>query len=1476
MSVARHHRDWLALVPASGPFLALEVLQEAFPQGLPQLPRETRQRLRLAWEEWNETPRDPKIHRAWIRMVYREALDWDPEILTDGQSIDGRLAVEVPEHRERLVPDRVLKSGGAPGQAHLLVTEWPRGTALDEALPHSAWASTPAERTVRLCRESGIPLGLATNGEHWSVVHAPEGGTVSQAEWYTELWFQEPRTLEAFVSLLEARRFFGMAEDESLDKLLERSAEHQAEVTDRLGEQVRTAVEVLIQALDRADIDTRGALLADVPERRLYDAAVTVMMRLVFLFHAEERGLLLLGDSVWDEFYSVALLRDQLRAEADRLGIEVLERRKDAWLRLLSVFRAVYGGARHETVSLPAYGGSLFDPDRFPFLEGREENTTWRRDAADPLPVDNRTVLHLLDSLQQIEGRRLSFEALDIEQIGHVYEGLLDHVAVRVTEPTVGLKGTKSKGDPEVALTRLEEALEKGRSGFVDLVSEQTGRSKSAIGNALDREADDETIRRLRVACDNDDALLRRVLPFHDLIRDDVWGFPVVYTGGSVIVTGGADRRETGTHYTPKSITEEMVRETLQPLVYDGQADGKAREEWRLRSPQAILDLNVCDPAMGSGAFLVQVCRWLGERLVEAWSEYETRNEPDGEHLLPESTEERLLLAKRLVAERCLYGVDVNPMAVELAKLSIWLVTLAKGRPFGFLDHAFRAGDSLFGVFHPDQIRHFHVDPDRGKQLHHTLFDFTKHVAPALEKALWLREELESLRVVDIRDVRQQEALNRRARTQLEKVEVVADLVVAAALAHAGNSDAPLDELMAELSREVDRTLSGEADAGSLRNLRGRGRTLLDEVERPEGKNLFPLHWPVAFPEVFSERKRGFDAILGNPPYMGGQKITGNFGTPYREYLVERIAGGARGSADLVAYFFLRAWQLLRPGGNFGLLAVNTIAEGDTRQVGLERLLEQGASIYSAFPDEPWPNRAAVVTSRVHVHRGEWSAKRYLKKREVPYVSAFFSDHEETTPETLATNEEIVFQGSIVLGMGFVIDDREEVDRMLDEDPRNAEVIFPYLTGKDLNSDPEQRPSRWVINFWDWPLDKAMTYRMPFQRVERLVKPEREKLRPTNTTNRNRRKFWWRYGSDAKTLYHAIGRGHCFAGHPPVRALTGRPLARVITFATQATKFPVFAWVGNEAMYSHSLAVFTSDHDGLFALLHSFIHTEWAWKHASKLESRLRYTPSDCFETFPLPEPERFNDLEPMGCSYHLRRQEIMTENRLGLTRFYNHLHNPRNGREAIREFLEIQEELDSAVIRAYGWNDLTLAHDFREVTYLPRNDSLRFAVSSGARREILHRLSKLNQARHERQLRTGADRKVREVVCRRKGLLPRTTTPLQDDSVQSLRGGRREILSNGKQEGLQQDILETTAEDIPADRTDEHSALENWFRTHPGWHARSDVLEDLQLSTTEWNTTIRHLVDVGIVERKGRKRGTRYRFASSTSADETEGTESE
>jgi hypothetical protein len=210
----------------------------------------------------------------------------------------------------------------------------------------------------------------------------------------------------------------------------------------------------------------------------------------------------------------------------------------------------------------------------------------------------------------------------------------------------LGIKGTRDK-EAEIALTTLEAKLTQGQDTLFDFLKDETGRSISK--RAMDEGSSDGD-HKLLIACRQDKELLQRVRPFIGLIREDSFERPLIVLPGSVYVTVGTTRRATGTHYTPPSLTEPIVQCTLEPLVYVGPAEGLPREQWQLKSPKEILDLKVCDMAMGSGAFLVQACRYLAERLTEAW-ENEEKKHPNEVLITPEGGFSQGSPSERLVPQ---------------------------------------------------------------------------------------------------------------------------------------------------------------------------------------------------------------------------------------------------------------------------------------------------------------------------------------------------------------------------------------------------------------------------------------------------------------------------------------------------------------------------------------------------------------------------------------------------------------------------------------------------------------------------------------------------------------------------------------------------------------------------------------------------------------------------------------------------------
>ncbi len=971
--------EWLNLIEVSGPFLAVPVLRDVFPQGLEALPSGRPQRLRRTYEEWRDAvDMDdldlPALHAAWIDDVLVTALEMDETVLRRGARLPEKLTVSMPEHGVTVAPDLAVVNPTNSDEPLLLIHVYEPDTDLDATRRFDGLAITPADRMVALLRATGCPTGIVTNGERWMLVHAPVGAVAGFASWYARLWGQEPETLRAFFSLLGVRRFFG-PEEGKLPALYERSLKHQDDVTEALGEQVRRAVEVLVQALDRADQDRNRELLRDVDPRELYEAGLTVMMRLVFLLSAEERALLLLGDPRYDSFYAISSLRMQLRADSE----EILERRRSAWSRLLALFRGVYGGIDHPTLRLPALGGSLFDPDRYPFLEGRKKGTSWRSDPAEPLPIDDRTVLLLLEAIQTFEGRTLSYRALDVEQIGHVYEGLLERTVKRVDDVTLELdSGAKAKS-PRVTLGEIESARLDGAVRVAELLKERSDRSESAIRNALERASDDRLAARLLTVCRGDIGLRDRILPYAPLLRTDPWGYPLVHHKGAFVVVLGADRRESGTHYTPKSLTEKIVEETLTPVAYRGPAEGKAPEDWELKSAEELLDLKICDPAMGSGAFLVQACRWLSDRLVEAWSATEASGKQidsegrivedataEGFDPLSQDAEERAIVARRLVAERCLYGVDKNPLAVELAKLSLWLTTMSKGRPFGFLDHNLRSGDSLLGIHDLDQLIELDMNPKGKAQLQ--LFGRT--IKSAINNALDLRTRLQDIPIRDIKDVEQKATLDSEANTSIFKPRLLGD-VLTAVYVRSGSSN-PGSALLSVIGSFADDLASKE-----VTDRKGAAHIIAPALLQAlnDSIHIRPFHWPVEYPEIFRHDRGGFDCIIGNPPYAFGE---------YRPDLPRNLFSSIKGQWDLCWIFIERATQLLRrENASLGYVlpdsilareeprTVRKIAEAAFVSLAIRHVgsaFQAGVSVFSlvAFRPPFEPSRLMYISSERH------------------------------------------------------------------------------------------------------------------------------------------------------------------------------------------------------------------------------------------------------------------------------------------------------------------------------------------------------------------------------------------------------------------------------------------------------------------------------------------------------------------------------
>ncbi|MGI5191115.1 Eco57I restriction-modification methylase domain-containing protein [Promicromonospora sp. CA-289599] len=864
-------------------------------------------------------------------------------------------------------------------------------------------------------------------------------------------------------------------------------------------------------------------------------------------------------------------------------------------------------------------------------------------------------MLEVLRSVQYApiggESRRISFRDIGVEQIGYIYEGLLGYTSLEVDEVTVGLIG-KDGEEPEVPLDTLDDLWEefdgdpKADENAVKALAEwvkknqpaATLQPKSASGLVRKLNVQAEDAERALLSVTRDKELIARLRPYLGLVRRDLRDRPVVIQPGGLSVVETKSRANAGAHYTPKSLAQEVVLHALEPLVYSpGPHQSADRETWRAIDSNQILDLKIADIACGSGAFLVAAAEYLADRLVEAWHR---------EGIESLTSHELLLKARRAVVASCLYGADINAMAVEMCKLSLWLVSLDPGQPFSFVDDKVFHGNSLLGLTDVKQIEEVHIDPGRVKHQHSGSllgvggdvgFVETVDVRAKVRALANLRRQIAGEIVENdvMRSANAKKRLWTRYQTDAAELTCVADGVIAAGLKLGGKQGRALDEKYQSLRIAVDRAFAPGGDRAMLDGIVEHGLTPTVETDYKRWK---PLHWALAVPDVFEHG--GFDAIVGNPPFLGGKKVSGVSGSNVREWFVNVLAGGAKGNADLVAYFFLRATSLLSTKGTLGLIATNTVAQGDTREVGLDAMVADGFTITRAVQSRPWPARsanleyAAVWGTREPVSA---SVPRLANDVEVSAVSTLLEPQGQASgnPMRLTENSDTAFIGCYVLGMGFVLDPAE-AQEWIATDARNTEVLFPYLNGEDLNSRPDASSSRWVIDFNDRDESEAATYRLPYSRASGQVKPERQRL----NTNRDfvlRKPLpqrWWQYADKRPALRRAITR-----------------FDEVLAIAL-VSKNVMPMRVPTGQVFSHMLGVFATDSYSDQAVLSSNLHQIWAITHGSGMRNDPRYTPSDVFETFPRPEPtER---LEAIGRTLDKERREIMLRRDLGLTKLYN------------------------------------------------------------------------------------------------------------------------------------------------------------------------------------------------------------------------------
>jgi hypothetical protein len=973
-----------------------------------------------------------------------------------------------------------------------------------------------------------------------------------------------------------------------------------------------------------------------------YAHLLRLIYRLLFLMVIEERGLAHVPgtDKRLREIYDLGYSLARLRRLAEKPHFAEA-RHQDAWLALLALFRLVDESGRGLKLGVAPLGGDLFNAGSLGLLED--------------CSLDNATLLGALRQLTLFtnpvtnQKMRVNYGALNVEEFGSVYQGLLEY------EPRV---------------SRIDEK----------------------------------------------------------------WHFAFAQ---------GDERAATGSHYTEDELVQPLIKHSLDHLIAE-----------KLKQPDpaaALLSLRVADIACGSGHILLAAARRIATELAII------RTGDDQ----PSPTAFREAI--REVIRHCIYGVDLNPLAVELCKVALWLEAHAPGEPLNFLDHHIKCGNAIVGFVTREELNKGIPD-----EAFATLIGDDADIASGFRKRnkaerkeraashsqLPLAADLQT-KLDDILAHWQEIA----ALPEKTPAQIAAKKLKFNATSHEDSSllrqiaSIPIAQFyQPKTAGNKDNLITDAAFRATLSGRLPSVPAVASASAVAERKKTF--HWFLEFPDIIANG--GFDCILGNPPYLGGQALSGTYGHAFCGYVKWEYA--PTGLSDLVVFFLRRIFSLVRPNGFTAFITTNSIKDGDVRKDGLEQVIAAGGTIKMAVRGIKWPGVANLVVSIVSIHRGNWKSQRYLDSKPVEMISAFFEDSESGgDPIDLPDNAAKVFQGAIFLGDGFLLT-HTEAEVLRSQSDKNADVIHPLINGQELNNQPDQSPGRSIINFSDWSEEKARKYEGPFAIVESKVKP----FRATQNRERNR-DVWWVYAEHRPGLNRGISNiTRCFV-------------------AARTTKHLNFSACPTGRVFSDALYVFTTDRWDHYAVVQCTIHEVWARKYSGALKQDLRYSPSKCFDTFAFPVGQWQSanaQLADIGERYHEHRRVLMLQLWLGLTDIYNLFHAPdleariatlyqrrsasrtdwrsevpeehratagtlnqEQARDAILQLRTLHRELDQAVLTAYGWHQdssdgpaIHLAHDFQQIETLPENDRTRYTITPQARKDLLTRLLTLNHRRSKEE----------------------------------------------------------------------------------------------------------------------------------------------
>jgi uncharacterized protein (DUF433 family) len=892
-----------------------------------------------------------------------------------------------------LIPDSTRPIGrllAVPGEA-----------SLDHAAEGLHRRYAPIHTLIRILEREGLTWGILLNAFTLRVVRRSEGFVSSHLEF----------DLDAIAGDLTGSReafhlLWGLLRQDAwlpapalLDEVVRLGREHQVEVGSLLGQQVPGAVERLLQgALSHPANQTELAPFLGAARRELLEhlhaGALRCLYRILFVLYAEARGLLPLDMPAYRDGYALSGSRGLVHRALDpatdpRRNPLAAHGFFEATLRaLFALLRA--GADLGPEGRIPAYGGGLFHP---------QPRAADEPPGFDDLHIGDGTVAHVLQALTRVSTRRglvtLSYRELDVEQLGSLYEGLLERSVDYLDEPVWRIR---LDGD-EVLVTEAQLAdlrKRRGESGgeSLDNKDDEDDEDAEEVTGEADGEAEEEPV------------ATGKKKPIRRLDSQPI-------PEGSVVLRPGLGRKQSGSYYTNRAFVEYLVRRAVDPL-----AEGK--------TPGQILKLAVCDPAMGSGHFLVGACRRLSEHLLTAfksrYAEEQERAEREGREVYPHEVlidagvhaevarhwgdePAELTACRQLIAAHCIYGVDLNPLSVELARVSLWLATAASDHPLTFLDHRLVPGNSLLGIRVDDLLRAFtgkkvtrQLTGDPSDQSLLELYFGRNELDLRIERAFSFLEQIERLESEQPGDFEDQQVAYFSMRKELQIFLDAHNLRIGRAFLDA--NDPAADRLLAnEWMREIElkqtvSTATRDKAAAAI----------------AKGVELGAFCWELTFPELFFSPDRrgrpGFDSVIGNPPWdkveakrkeffsqfdpavsdFQGQTLNRRIaqlappgsdaqvrwqsydsresslakllisGGTYECQVAEVNGEKTGGKPDLFKLFLERFHQLLRPGGRAGIMMPAGLyaLEGAT---GLRRMLFRSSRVEAIYSFENWGKR---------------------------------------------------------------------------------------------------------------------------------------------------------------------------------------------------------------------------------------------------------------------------------------------------------------------------------------------------------------------------------------------------------------------------------------------------------------------------------------------------------------------------------------